>query len=78
MIKAQILKINKERLDKWANDLADHHATPVITIAVGHDHATGQIHICTIKDNIMDRETMIGFLEAALAMLHKGEGTDLR
>lgn len=69
MNKAQVLKINKERLDEWANDLADHHATPLITIAIGHDHHVGEIHICTVNEKEMDRAMMAKFVEFVHKML---------
>lgn len=46
----QTERITRERLDEWAQTLAEHHATPILLVAIGHDETTGQLHVCVPED----------------------------
>jgi hypothetical protein len=46
----EIEAICTERLDEWKKDLVEAHSTPVLMLAVGHDHVSGEIHILIPED----------------------------
>jgi len=50
MNKNRIKEISKDRLDQWIDLLVKDHATPVVLIAVGHDHRSGIITLCMVED----------------------------
>jgi len=67
----EIESINHERLGRWEKRLVDGHATPILLIGVGHDHAKGRIVICTLEDT--ETELVLGFLRFAVKEL-EGQG----
>jgi hypothetical protein len=72
MDSAKIDEIVTTRLDSWKALMVKHHATPVVAVAVGHDHNSGQIRVLTVED-LNDKE-MILFLETALQLLKHRKG----
>jgi hypothetical protein len=61
--------ITDERLQSWAKQLVDAHATPVLLVGVGHDHVSGQIHVVVTED--MTPVQIRAFLKAALKAFDK-------
>ena len=39
-------QITTERLRSWSERLAEHNATPVVLIGVGHEHNSGEVILC--------------------------------
>lgn len=68
----EIRQINKLRLEGWADVLTKQHATPVLLIGVGHDHAGGKFHICTTED--CEDETLLEVLESITTNLKRQLG----
>lgn len=56
--------IARERLDRWKQDCVGDHVTPMLMVAVGHDHVSGAVHVYTLED-IPDRDLVL-FLTAVL------------
>lgn len=50
MTRQKIESINRERLGEWIKQLTDAHATAAVLIGIGHDHASGELHVCLPKD----------------------------
>lgn len=42
--------ITSERLELWRADCVRDHATPLMLIAVGHDHVSGELHVYIPED----------------------------
>jgi hypothetical protein len=63
----EIESICQERLGRWTKRLVEEHSTPVVLVAVGHDHKKGQLTICTTEE-MTDPEIKL-FLEGALSRL---------
>jgi hypothetical protein len=64
--------ITAARFDEWRETLRRAHATPALCLAIGHDHASGEIHLCIPDDPMWDTTTLIGFLRRALRELDAG------
>jgi len=62
-----------ERLHRWGERLADGHATPVVLVGVGHDHASGQILVVTLEEHEIRAEVIAAFLLAAVDQLRAVE-----
>lgn len=60
----EIKAITEERLEAWAQRVAENHCTPAVLVAIGHDHKKGDLHICV--PNEMPLEMARGFMAAAL------------
>lgn len=43
-------QITEDRLGRWTKRLSDAHATPVVLVALGHDHNKGLPVVCTTED----------------------------
>lgn len=71
MTDEEIRKIVDQRLGKWGDDLVDYHSTPLILLAVGHDHNSGQLHIETVVE--VPDWVIIGFLKKTILMM-EGKG----
>ena len=41
----------KERLNKWKEVLVENESTPFALVSIGHNHRSGEIHVC-VCDNI--------------------------
>lgn len=63
----QVREITTERLADWRNALVRNHATPVALIGVGHDHNSGELHLCITED--MPVAVLQGFLAWAVREL---------
>ena len=50
MTAEELQALTEERLRRWTARLVAEHATPMVLVAVGHDHALGKIVICTLED----------------------------
>ena len=61
--------ITAERLTCWSKHLEQEHATPIALFAVGHDHASGQLVVCTLDESQMTKDALRGILRAALELL---------
>lgn len=61
--------INDERLGRWKNLLNRKHSTPIIILAVGHDHHEGDLVVLTTEDR-SDEETLL-FMEGAVKLLRE-------
>lgn len=64
-----IRKICSDRLGVWTDELVRDHSTPMILIGCGHDHHSGQLHLCITED--MDGDHVIRILEDILNLLLK-------
>jgi len=62
-----------ERLHRWGERLADGHATPVVLVGVGHDHALGQILVVTLDEHEIRAEVIVAFLLSAVDQLRAVE-----
>ena len=71
MERVRVREICKERLDAWTNILVSSHATPVILVAVGHDHNKGELHIITLEE--MGNKELSLLLAGALEKILDGE-----
>lgn len=76
MDRNQIAQINTDRLAGWHATLVDKHATPALVLGVGHDHASGTLHLCMTEDTPI--ETIRGFLLAAIRAIDHGDYTEGR
>jgi hypothetical protein len=56
-------KINNDRLKSWRDKLNAAHATPIIMLAIGHDHVEGQVHLVAIEK--LNNEQIKQFLSNA-------------
>lgn len=62
--------ITNDRLDGWRSDCIRDHATPLMLIAVGHDHVSGDIHVYIPKD--LPNEDELPMLLVEIARRLKG------
>lgn len=69
MQKSKVYSIITDRFARWSRKLADNHATPLIAIGVGHDHNSGQVHICTLENDEMSNDVIAAFLKHAVDLL---------
>lgn len=46
----EIRTICRERFARWTETLVRHHMTPVVAIAIGHDHVKGHVVVLTLED----------------------------
>ena len=65
-------QINNKRLSDWAARLTKAHATPLLVIAVAHDHKSGEIHVIRTEDGPTDAE-LAGFCIYAAEQLRAQE-----
>jgi len=58
-------EITAERLAGWSKKLSAQHATPLLLVAVGHDHVSGQVVVCIPEgiDNDMLRAHLLFVLK---------------
>lgn len=49
MNRSEIRNITNDRLLEWSETLIAAHATPFVLLGVGHDHASGEVHLCVPK-----------------------------
>jgi hypothetical protein len=66
--------ITAERLGRWRRLLERDHATPLVLVAIGHDHAKGAISLCVPDDPTITNRVVAGFLRRAI--LELGERLD--
>lgn len=71
MTREQIEDIIASRIVQWGVVLRDMHATPMLLLGVGHDHAVGKLHV-VVPDSVGTQEIK-AMLLAALEMLDKGQ-----
>ena len=64
--------ITSARLADWGVDCVRAHATPILLLGVGHDHANGELHLVTLEDKTMDRATIVAFLKRAIDLIEGG------
>lgn len=74
MTAAQIIRINNERLSNWGTQLSDNHCTPAILIGIGHDHRSGELHVC-IPEN-MPMQMALCYLASVLRQLSASASPD--
>jgi len=67
----EVREIVLDRLARWAPLLSNAHATPVVLVGVGHDHARGEIQVVTVDDEQMRAEVIAGFLLSAVDKLRR-------
>lgn len=60
-------QITEERLGRWKRQLNEAHATPVVLVAVGHDHNSGRLVLYTVED--VSDEQLAAFLRYVLSAL---------
>jgi len=46
----EISDITVGRLASWSAILIENHSTPGLLIGIGHDHRSGEIHLCIPED----------------------------
>lgn len=63
MTSDEIRTICRERFARWTETLVARHQTPVIAIAVGHDHAKGRVVVLTLEE--IDDEALALLLRGA-------------
>lgn len=71
MTRAEILAINRDRLERWGTWLTNQHATALVLIGVGHDHVSGRLRVCQLEDGPADRELAL-LLRAVADQLEGG------
>lgn len=71
MTEARIRAINRDRLSSWERKLTQSHATPALLLGIGHDHVSGQVHVCVCEG--VSTESIRAFLRMALQELAKSE-----
>ena len=64
--------ITAHRLERWAAKLSKEHATPLVLVAVGHDHAQGKLVIVTLEEPELDVGVLAVILRSALRELEGG------
>ena len=64
MTTQEIEAISKARLASWSEKCAKTHATPAALICVGHDHASGELHVIIPED--LPTAFVVGLLRRAL------------
>lgn len=69
MQRAQINKINVDRLTSWKNRLNEHHSTPMLLVGVGHDHKQGELMVLVTEERT-DYEILL-LMREALRMLEQ-------
>jgi len=69
----ELRAIVEDRLERWAARLVDGHATPLVLVGVGHDHARGQIVVVTLDEHEMQAEVIAAFLLSAVDQLRAVE-----
>ena len=62
-------QITPERLERWGKRLIALHSTPLLIVAIGHDHVSGQLNILTCEE--MSDYDMCNLLRVALAALER-------
>lgn len=68
----ELRAIVQERLAGWTEICVREHQTPVVMVAVGHDHAKGQLGLCTPQDGggiVVTDQILAGFLRWAVHQL---------
>lgn len=50
MTKKELAAITVERLEGWGRVIVENHATPMLLVGVGHDHVSGNLHLCIPED----------------------------
>lgn len=72
MTREELAIIIGDRLEQWHESCVDAHATPALLVAIGHDHAAGEVNVLTVQDITNDELRLL--LAAALARLPRGNG----
>ena len=62
-------QITPELLKRWGKRLIALHATPLLIVAIGHDHVSGELTVLTCED-MCDRDLCTIF-RGALAALER-------
>lgn len=57
--------ITREQLDRWAKALSAEHATPIVLVAVGHEHTAGKRIFCTVDEDDVSLLALAAFLRQA-------------
>lgn len=68
MTPREIEDINRRRLASWRHRLSGEHATPLLLVGCGHDHARGAVVLCTMEDGPSERE-LAAILQGAVNKL---------
>jgi len=79
MTTEELRAIVQERLAGWAEISVREHQTPVVMVAVGHDHAKGKLGLCTPQDGagiVVTDQILAGFLRWAVQQLDPGHDVD--
>lgn len=63
----EIGRIVGERLESWGQRLTEAHSTPVLMLAIGHDHRSG--HLTLLVPEGVSKEQLRAFLSFALKYL---------
>ena len=71
MTPEKVAAINAERMTSWASHLSSCHATGALLVGVGHDHASGEVHLCLPAD--ISAQWAARVLERCIEMLEAGE-----
>lgn len=50
-------RITTRRFAQWGRHLARGHATPLLTVGLGHDERGGEIVLC-LREDVTDREVI--------------------
>jgi len=66
-----VARITEERLKLWSRRLVEANATPLILIGFGHDQTSGQLVICTLDAEELDKGRIQQYLLWAIQELGK-------
>lgn len=60
-----------DRLARWSQKLIESHATPLLVVGIGHDHALGNVVVLTIEDPSITSAVVAGYLRNVIQELEK-------
>lgn len=68
MTREHIAAITEDRLRQWADSCIEAHATPAFLLAFGHDHASGEWHLCVPENPPPELENFIDCLQETVRL----------
>jgi hypothetical protein len=69
-VSVPVAVISYGRISEWLGYCIRDHATPVVLLAVGHDEASGELHVYRPEDGLSDRD-LAHLLHAAQVALQE-------
>lgn len=69
----EIAAICDQRLALWAAQMVREHSTPVALLGIGHDHVSGHLILCALRDaGPLDDASLAALLRKAADALDGG------